>query len=87
MAAAARRAAGVELGFGDDGERFGRVEDETFVQRRDAERQAARASQKTGKVGARVRLEAVFGEEAGERLAPAGAFGEQQHAAAECIDE
>ena len=35
-----------------------------------------------------VGLEAVFGEEAGQRFAPTGGFGEQQHAAgSKIVDE
>jgi hypothetical protein len=47
VAAAARRAAGVELGFGD---KRNAVKNKTFVQRRNAERHAARTGQKTGKI-------------------------------------
>ena len=51
------------------------VEQEALVQRGDAEHQPAVAGEEARQVRAGARLDAVFGEEAGERLAAAGRFG------------
>ncbi len=62
VARTTRRAAGVEFGFGDEGEL---IENEAFMQRRDAQRELAVSGQEPGKVGAGVGFQSVFGKQAG----------------------
>ena len=65
LLAAARGAAGEEFGLGDKRDTFGLVEDESFVQRRDAERQTAVAGKESTQVSAGVGFDALFGQQPG----------------------
>jgi hypothetical protein len=74
---------GVELVLGDDGDasRPSPSSSEAAGERADAEHEARLAGEEAGEVGQGSGGEAVFGEVVGQRLAPAGRFGQQQHAA------
>jgi hypothetical protein len=84
MAAAPRRAVGVEFGLGDDRQV---VEHEAVVQRSDAQRERRLARPEFFEASAGAGLQAVFGKQRGERLAPSGGLGEQQRAAGETVEE
>ncbi len=72
--------AGIELGLGDDRPALG-GQDEAVRQRRDQQREAQVAiCRNSSKLAHRRQLEAVLGEVARHRLAPAGRLGGDDHA-------
>ena len=76
--------AGVQLGFGNEGELLStRGQRKTGVQRGHAQRQWRTAGDKAGEIGAGLSFDAVFAQHGGQGFAPAGRFGQQQHAALE----
>ena len=84
VARASCRAAGVQLGFGDEGKLF---EQKSVVQGCHAEREFGVAGQKAWEVAAGRGFQAVFVEQVGERFAPSGRFGEQQNAPGKAVDK
>ncbi len=78
LAPGAAGRAGEQFGFGNEGDA---IKGEACLQRADAQRQARVASDEGAQIGGGRRLQAVLGEHRRQRFAPAGGFGDQQHAA------
>ena len=87
VAALARpRGAGIELGFGDDGDAFA-IQDEAVQQRPDGKAEAGRGRQEPGEAGAGLGMQSVLGEVLDQGLAAAGGLREQQRAHRGARDE
>ncbi len=79
-AAAAAHGLGVQLGLGDESDALV-AQDEALVQRRHPEHEAGLAAHQVGAVGHAFGVQAAGGEHLRQRLAPAGGFRADHHAA------
>ena len=77
---------GIELGFGDEGDRLG-LEEETLCDRSVGERDRMARGEKSIPVVDERRMQTVLGEELRQRLAPSRSLGDDERAAAEAVDE
>ena len=78
-----RRTAGIEFGFGDEGEFFCFADHEAGKQGPDTQREAGSAGHECGGIGGRVGLDVIFNKQFGQCFTATCRFGEQQAAARE----